>query len=268
MQNIVNEFQAKGVVGELASNALFSGKGYILQGTGATAAVAASGTVTITTGQNVSAGDTVTVGGVVYTAVASGATGNQFDVGADADASAANIAAVIGGIATATADDNVVTITASIAGVVGNSITLGASGTNLTASGANLSGGADYVASNNATIGRAFTRVANSDNTVVMGGTGAYAGILILPKNQAIFNNLTATLTVPDGSVGSIMQSGYIYESLSTASNAGDSIYFVKATGALGAGTASTGQTQIKGAQVIEGGAAGAVVVIGVIPQV
>jgi hypothetical protein len=44
---------------------------------------------------NVTAADTVTIGGIVFTAVASGATGNQFNIGADATADAVNLAAAI-----------------------------------------------------------------------------------------------------------------------------------------------------------------------------
>lgn len=75
-------------------------------------------TATITiTHANLTAADTVTIGAAVYTAVASGATGNQFNIGADATAAAANLAAAINGsadlagLATATSALGVVTIT-------------------------------------------------------------------------------------------------------------------------------------------------------------
>lgn len=66
-----------------------------------TTAVAGAKTYTITT--NAVATDTIVFVGVTFTAVASGATGNQFNVGADAAATAANLAAVVGANATVAA---------------------------------------------------------------------------------------------------------------------------------------------------------------------
>jgi phage tail sheath gpL-like len=75
-------------------------------------------TATITiTHANLTAADTVTIGAAVYTAVASGATGNQFNIGADATADANNLAAAINaspdlaGLVTASAASGVVTLT-------------------------------------------------------------------------------------------------------------------------------------------------------------
>lgn len=63
-----------------------------------TAPVAGAKTFTITT--NAVANDTVTIGGVQFTAKASGAAGAQFNIGADAAATAANFAAVLDANAT------------------------------------------------------------------------------------------------------------------------------------------------------------------------
>lgn len=85
-----------------------------------TAAVAGSNTYTITT--NFVANDTVVFGGVTFTAVASGATGNQFNIGADTTASATNLASAINANSTinatysATSSTNVITITEKTAG--------------------------------------------------------------------------------------------------------------------------------------------------------
>jgi len=115
----------------------------------ATTAVAASGTATFSGAGT--AGDTVTIAGQAFTAVASGAGNNQWNVGASASASAINLAAAINasttasfaGIASAAAVAAVVTITARIPGNVGNQITLAKSSTAITVSGANLTGGSE-----------------------------------------------------------------------------------------------------------------------------
>lgn len=125
-------------------------------------AVAASGTITFSgVGQ---ANDTVLINGVTFTAVASGATGDQWNVGASATASAAALAAAINASATALVSDNVsasadsgvVTITASKKGTLGNCVTIaeGVDGlTHMAVSGARLTGGSDATA-NSFSFGR------------------------------------------------------------------------------------------------------------------
>ncbi len=85
-----------------------------------TAVVLGSRTFPITT--NAVAADTVTIGGVTFTAIASGATGNQFNVGATIAVTATNLATVlnanatINALYTATADSNgIITLTEKIA---------------------------------------------------------------------------------------------------------------------------------------------------------
>lgn len=110
------------------------------------ASVKASGTFTLDT---VIATDVCTVGGIDFTCVASGATGNQFNVGADDDETAENLAAVIAAntilanILTATSDGAVVTITALTPGVHGNAITIASSDATIVASDATLEGGSN-----------------------------------------------------------------------------------------------------------------------------
>lgn len=94
--------------------------------------VAASGTVTITHA-NVAANDTVTIGGLVLTAVASGATGPQFNIGADATADAVNLAAAVNANATlaphvtASSAAGVVTVAAKSKGSIGNLVVMATS---------------------------------------------------------------------------------------------------------------------------------------------
>lgn len=111
----------------------------------------ASGTITFTGAPT--ANDTCSINGVTFTAVASGATGNQFNI-SGTNTSAANLAAAINasasaavsGVVTAAAVAGVVTVTAVTAGKGGNSLTLSTSLTNTTASASTLTGGANATA--------------------------------------------------------------------------------------------------------------------------
>lgn len=94
-----------------------------------TALVQASGTITLS---SMVATDTVTINGVVFTCVASGATGNQFNVGGTDTITATNLAAAINAsvtanianVVTATGVGPVVTVTAVQPGLAGNVNTL------------------------------------------------------------------------------------------------------------------------------------------------
>lgn len=100
--------------------------------------VAASGTATLT---NVIATDAMAIAGVTFTAVASGATSVQFNVGANDTETAANLAAAINAnttsnkYVTATSALTVVTITAKQPGLVGNLITLTSADTTIVVTG-------------------------------------------------------------------------------------------------------------------------------------
>lgn len=118
---------------------------------GSGGSVQASGTFTFSA--VASADDTVIINGVTFTAKASGATGNQFNIGADATASAANLAAAINasvtalvsGYVTASSALGVCTVTAVPYGIAGNTITIAEgvdAGSVITVSGARLTGGA------------------------------------------------------------------------------------------------------------------------------
>jgi hypothetical protein len=94
---------------------------------------AGSNTYTITT--NFTAGATVVFDGVTFTVVASGATGNQFNVGASTTISATNLAAVmaanttINAIYTVTASTNIITITETNGGYGDTPGTMSVTGT-------------------------------------------------------------------------------------------------------------------------------------------
>jgi phage tail sheath gpL-like len=107
-------------------------------------AVQASGTVTVT---GMAAAATVTVAGIVLTAVASGAVGPQFNIGASDTLTAVNLAAAINAQATApsvsaTSALTVVTISAKAPGRVGNFIPLAISAGG-SVSGSTLASGVD-----------------------------------------------------------------------------------------------------------------------------
>ena len=108
------------------------------------ATVAAKGSLTLLA--NLIANDTVTVDGVVYTAVASGATGQQFNIGANAAATATAMAAIINPSANvaAVATGAVVNLTAKALGLAGNARALSTNAAaRITLSGATLTGGAN-----------------------------------------------------------------------------------------------------------------------------
>lgn len=113
-----------------------------------TALAKATGTFTLAT---VIATDVILINGVTLTCVASGATNNQFNVGASDTLTAAAMAAAINASTsalvnehvTASAAGAVVTITAKEFGDEGNAITISSPDSTITASGARLTGGED-----------------------------------------------------------------------------------------------------------------------------
>lgn len=103
-------------------------------------------------------------------------------------------------------------------------------------------------------VGRAFT-IDTSDNQFQPGGTGPFGGILSNPKALQSVGTLAGgplapTLTIPAGTVGEFTRMGEMLVYLENAATVGDGVYFTNATGALSAGTATSGQTQITGAKV------------------
>lgn len=94
-------------------------------------AVKAAGTVTFSSTGPTNT-QTMTIAGVTFTAVTSGATGNQFNISATPATVAANLASAINaatsmaGIVTATSLLGVVTITAVVPGLIGNGLVVSA----------------------------------------------------------------------------------------------------------------------------------------------
>lgn len=110
-----------------------------------TTAVQATGTITFS---SIVADDTVTVNGVVYTAKVSPSGAHEFALGASDTAAAANFAAKLNadtdthitGVVTGSAASGVITLTSTVAGNIGNCITIAISAHG-SVSGARLSGG-------------------------------------------------------------------------------------------------------------------------------
>lgn len=99
------------------------------------------------------------------------------------------------------------------------------------------------------TVGYAFT----SDSTGIAkcGGTDDFVGILVNPKQYANYNiSLGASNVVPDGVQASLCKFGRVWVDVGGVGAVGDGIYYVNATGALGVGTATTGQTQIPNCKI------------------
>lgn len=104
------------------------------KGTTAAAAVRASGTITFS-------GASGTVGSTIAGVAKTAAHGASDNADATAHAAAINADATLSKLVEATANANVVTVTALQPGVTGNQITTVASGTGVSASGAKLTGG-------------------------------------------------------------------------------------------------------------------------------
>jgi hypothetical protein len=99
------------------------------------------------------------------------------------------------------------------------------------------------------TVGNAYTITAEGV-AKVGGDAGVFGGILINPKHYASYGTssgtLEASLVLPENAQGELLTMGEIIVSLSNAAVIGSGVYYTDATGVLGCGTASTGQTQIE----------------------
>lgn len=108
--------------------------------TAETGAAAATGTVTISSGSGTI---TATINGVAI--AITWATSDTNSASLLAAAINASVNALVAGIVTATSALGVVTVTSVGKGIVANAITLAASGTGATASGARLTGGTNHT---------------------------------------------------------------------------------------------------------------------------
>lgn len=129
-----------------AGTCVFTGSQFEIISATSGVGIDASGTITFTA--NPSPADTVTVNGTSIEFVASGATGNQVNIGATDSLTAVNLLTFLMNSqinnllqATYSLSGLVLTVTAASPGVAGNSITLAKSSSAITLSGATLAGG-------------------------------------------------------------------------------------------------------------------------------
>jgi len=110
----------------------------------------------------------------------------------------------------------------------------------------------DTTTEANNVFGRALTYKTESIESVQAGGTGLFAGLLVNPKAHAVNAIGVTSDVVSNGRVVEAAVEGEVYVLLTAGTSVaiGDAVYFVNATGALGAGTAGAGETQITGATV------------------
>lgn len=102
-------------------------------------------------------------------------------------------------------------------------------------------------------VGYAFTRI--GDGVAVVGGTGAFAGILVSPKELTSYGTaaggpLAQSLDVPANSNVELMDMGIVVVDVPVATAYGDPVFYVQADGSLHNATAA-GRTQIPNARFV-----------------
>ena len=103
----------------------------------------------------------------------------------------------------------------------------------------NSSGQAQIIGYAYTESGQVYDGEGGSENNITaqVGGTGAFAGILIQPKayssNGGSGGPATDTYQLPDNSIGELLRNGTVFVSLGNAANIGDDVLFNNTTGAL-----------------------------------
>lgn len=232
VQTQVNTKLALGVEGDYADDSPRREAGFIVQGfiSGGTQA---QGSIQIAT--NPTANCFVTVGTVVFTLSieAEQSNGTTVKVGEDANETASAlqqaIQAQLAQQVTATVATNTVTVKANEVGYDGNYITLATSDSvNITITA--MTGG-EAGQEFPATVGRVFSYT-DTENVVQVGGEN-FAGVLVGPKQFALYNGLTPTLEVPNGVTGGICSFGHVFVRSLTAFKPNYLASYDKNTGAI-----------------------------------
>ena len=244
-QTQVNRFLARGIEGEYADDSPRREQGYILLANTIDGA-AATGALAFTA--NPTDGDTVTIGSVVYRFKDTLAQANDIKIGTAVTDTLASLEKTINGdgeegtdyfagtttplsIVTAAVSSSTLNLTATEAGIAGNSIALASSDENVTPTA--FSGGTDEV-SYLPQFACAFTHAAENGQAV-LGGEGVFAGVLVNPKMYANYLNLNPTLKLPNGSQGGLCTFGHIYVKSQSAYAIGNIAAYDKTTGAINA---------------------------------
>lgn len=127
-----------------------------------------------------------------------------------------------------------------------------ATGSVMSVSGSTLEGGA--LSTVLPTVACVFTAGAE-DNEAIIGGTGAFRGILVGPKQYANYMNLEATMSLPDGSIGQLATMGHILVKVGNAVSPDDAAVYNNVTGEISgiesSGSAPAGSTKIPNAKFI-----------------
>lgn len=259
VQKSVYTAQALGVPGEFYDDSPRRVAPYILRS--AAGEIAAAGSIAFA--GNPADGDTVTVGETTYKFKTDMAAANDIKLGSSQSDSIATLVKVINGTgasgtttpnasAAASASGAEVTITAKTAGTAGNSVALAVTGSVMTASGSTLQGGA--LSTVLPTVACVFT-AGDEDNEAVIGGEGAFRGVLVGPKQYANYMNLEATMSLPDGSIGQLATMGHILVKVGNAVSPDDAAVYNNVTGEISgiesSGSAPAGSTKIPNAKFI-----------------
>ena len=259
VQKSVYTAQALGVPGEFYDDSPRRVAPYILRS--AAGEIAATGSIAFS--GNPADGDTVTVGETTYQFKTDMAAANDIKLGSSQSDSIATLVKVINGTgasgtttpnasASASASGAEVTITAKTAGAASNSVALAATGSVMSVSGSTLEGGA--LSTVLPTVACVFTAGAE-DNEAVIGGEGAFRGVLVGPKQYANYMNLEATMSLPDGSIGQLATMGHILVKVGNAVSPDDAAVYNNVTGEISgiesSGSAPAGSTKIPNAKFI-----------------
>lgn len=244
-QTQVNRFLAQGIEGEYADDSPHREDGFVLLANTIDGA-AATGALAFTA--NPTDGDTVTIGSVVYRFKDTLAQANDIKIGTAITNTLDSLEKTINGegeegtdyfagtttplsVVTASVSGQTLNLTATEAGIAGNSIALASSGSNVTPTA--FSGGADEVAYL-PTFACAFTHAAENGQAV-LGGEGVFAGVLVNPKMYANYLNLKPTLKLPNGTQGGLCTFGHIFVRSQSAYAIGNIAAYDKTTGAINA---------------------------------
>jgi len=97
----------------------------------------------------------------------------------------------------------------------------------------------DSADAENNVIGRAFTYASTGGETMTAGGTGTFAGILVLPKTHVLYgtpgDTLADSLVLPNGTPAEFMEMGFCHVALATPNAPiGSYVVYNTTTGVLG----------------------------------
>ena len=230
-----------------------------------TAAARASGTISLS-GQPTADTDSFTINGTQLVFKASGATGNQVNIGLDQAATLAALLVVLNASVDAqlvkfTYASNLtttITATAKVWGTAGNSLTLAKSGTNLAVSGGNLTGGTagDSVTVNGVAL--QFIPASQTSPTatdVAIGATFAATSALLKTYLNASVNSSIDDAVYTDSGTGIVTVThkvGGTGGNSFTLAKSGTNIAVSGATLSGGTSNSAIGQFQVVGTDIGE----------------